>query len=145
MRLWSISPKYLDSRGLVALWREGLLAKRVLEGNTNGYKNHPQLNRFNDMNDPVGLINSYLVEVYEESLSRGYKFDKTKIKLGLVVEEKIVVTSGQIVYEQEHLRRKLEKRSREDLKRLGDDKILEVNSIFRVVKGGIQEWERLGI
>jgi len=25
MRLWTLHPKYLDARGLVALWREGLL------------------------------------------------------------------------------------------------------------------------
>jgi hypothetical protein len=28
---------------LVAVWREGLLAQAVLQGKTNGYKNHPQL------------------------------------------------------------------------------------------------------
>ena len=46
MRLWSVHPKYLDSKGLVALWREALLAKQVLEGGTKGYRNHPQLDRF---------------------------------------------------------------------------------------------------
>ena len=34
MRLWSLHPKYLDARGLVALWREGLLAQAVLKGQT---------------------------------------------------------------------------------------------------------------
>ncbi|MDI3502728.1 MAG: hypothetical protein PWR13_285 [Archaeoglobi archaeon] len=28
MRLWSIHSKYLDAKGLVAVWREGLLAKK---------------------------------------------------------------------------------------------------------------------
>jgi len=42
MRIWSIHPKYLDAKGLVALWRETLLAKHVLEGKTKGYTNHPQ-------------------------------------------------------------------------------------------------------
>jgi hypothetical protein len=46
MRIWSIHPKYLDIKGLVALWREALLAKHVLEGRTKGYRNHPQLDRF---------------------------------------------------------------------------------------------------
>lgn len=27
MRLWSLHPRYLDSKGLVALWCEALLAK----------------------------------------------------------------------------------------------------------------------
>ena len=46
MRIWSIHPKYLDTKGLVALWRETLLAKNVLEEKTKGYKYHPQLIRF---------------------------------------------------------------------------------------------------
>ena len=41
MKLWSIHPKYLDAKGLVALWREALLAQKVLDGKTEGYKNHP--------------------------------------------------------------------------------------------------------
>ena len=40
MRIWSLHPKYLDAKGIVALWRETLLAKHVLEGKTKGYKNH---------------------------------------------------------------------------------------------------------
>ena len=36
MRLWSVHPQHLDVRGLVALWREGLLARKVLLGETNG-------------------------------------------------------------------------------------------------------------
>ena len=59
MRLWSIHPKYLDARGLVALWREGLLAQKVLKGETRGYINHPQLNRFNSKRDPIGAIGRY--------------------------------------------------------------------------------------
>jgi len=30
MRLWTIHPKYLDRQGLLALWREALLAQKVL-------------------------------------------------------------------------------------------------------------------
>ena len=60
MRLWSLHPKYLDTKGLVALWREALLAKHVLEGKTIGYKNHPQLNRFKDSGNAVNFINGYL-------------------------------------------------------------------------------------
>lgn len=37
MRLWSIHPKYLDAKGLVALWREALLAQKVLKGETTGW------------------------------------------------------------------------------------------------------------
>jgi len=67
MRLWSLHPKYLDSKGLVALWRETLLAKHVLEGKTKGYRNHPQLDRFKLSEDPLAAINYYLQMIYEES------------------------------------------------------------------------------
>lgn len=36
MRIWSLHPKYLDSKGLIALWRESLLAQKVLMGKTSG-------------------------------------------------------------------------------------------------------------
>src|SRR5512147_2354284 len=78
MRIWSIHPKYLDTKGLVALWRETLLAKHVLEGKTKGYRNHPQLQRFKTAKDPLNNINHYLSVVYEEAIVRGYNFDKTK-------------------------------------------------------------------
>ena len=38
MRIWSIHPRYLDARGLVALWREALLARAVhAEAGRRGY------------------------------------------------------------------------------------------------------------
>src|SRR5690606_6899395 len=42
MRLWSLHPRYLDRQGLLALWREALLARAVLRGETRGYTLHPQ-------------------------------------------------------------------------------------------------------
>jgi len=66
MRIWSIHPKYLDTKGLVALWRENLLAKNVLEHNTRGYKNHPQLIRSKNSGTPLQAINHYLAAVYQE-------------------------------------------------------------------------------
>ncbi|GAB4325258.1 MAG: hypothetical protein Kow0059_21220 [Candidatus Sumerlaeia bacterium] len=79
MRLWSLHPRYLDTRGLVALWREGLLAKAVLEGKTRGYRAHPQLRRFRQAGDPVGAISAYLWAVFEEGRARGYRFDAGKL------------------------------------------------------------------
>ena len=46
MRLWTVGPKIIGSKGLVALYYEGLLAKGVLEGKTRLYPNHPQLFHF---------------------------------------------------------------------------------------------------
>jgi len=79
MRLWSIHPKYLDSIGLVALWREGLLAKKVLQGKTKGYKNHPQLIRFKNTKNPILSIDAYLYFVLEEASQRGFNFDNSKL------------------------------------------------------------------
>ncbi|WP_245747334.1 pyrimidine dimer DNA glycosylase/endonuclease V [Frateuria terrea] len=46
MHLWTPHPKHLDRQGLLALWREGLLARAVLRGQTRGYRQHPPLERF---------------------------------------------------------------------------------------------------
>ncbi|EYT62792.1 hypothetical protein H483_0109490 [Dietzia sp. UCD-THP] len=46
MRLWSIRPDLLDRVALVAGWREGLLAQKVLRGHPGGYHRHPPPGRF---------------------------------------------------------------------------------------------------
>ena len=109
MRIWSLHPKYLDTKGLVALWRETLLAKKVLENKTKGYKNHPQLGRFKNAKDPLDAINQYLAEVHKEARRRQYNFDREKINWDFK-KSKLIVTKGQIEFEKNHLLNKLEKR-----------------------------------
>lgn len=140
MRIWSLHPKYLDAKGLVALWRETLLAQHVLEGKTKGYTNHPQLIRFKAVENPQEAINQYLAEVWEEATIRGYKFDRTKINWDFTPIE-ISVTSEQINYEREHLSRKLLVRDEEKLRTLPNYSDLEVAQIFRIVEGEIEPWE----
>jgi hypothetical protein len=140
MRLWSLHPKYLDSKGLVALWREGLLARAVLKGETEGYKNHPQLIRFKNLNHPVSFIDSYLLNVYEESLLRSYKFNRNKIGHDFT-ESKINVTNGQIKFECKHLRLKLKVRDQIKYNELLKINLPDTNPIFRVVEGDIEPWE----
>ena len=118
MRLWSLHPSYLDSKGLVALWREALLAKAVLEGKTIGYKNHPQLDRFKSTSDPVMAVSYYLKEVYDESIIRGFRFDPSKIIALNDLPVEIPVSRGQIEYEANLLLHKLKKRSTKDCLRL---------------------------
>jgi len=79
MRLWSIHPGYLDSKGLVALWREGLLAQNVLRGQTQGYRNHPQLLRFRRTGHGEIAIAYYLWHVAAEVDKRNYNFEKKKL------------------------------------------------------------------
>ena len=140
MRIWSVHPKYLDAKGLVALWRETLLAKNVLEGNTKGYKNHPQLNRFKAEENPLEAINQYLAEVWDEATRRGYNFDRNKIDFDFQ-KIKIDVTIGQLQYEFNHLLKKLEQRDPERYKQFEKLKMVDCAEIFDVKEGEIEKWE----
>lgn len=141
MRLWSIHPRYLDCKGLLALWRESLLAKRCLQGKSRGYNNHPQLTRFKESRNPIKSIDSYLFFIYQESLKRCYKFDKRKI--GNKSNIKIRVSSGQLMYELNHLKKKLRKRDPKRYKELLKVKHPEANPLFIVTKGPIEGWEKV--
>ncbi|MCX8189942.1 MAG: pyrimidine dimer DNA glycosylase/endonuclease V [Candidatus Diapherotrites archaeon] len=142
MRLWSISPKYLDSKGLVALWREGLLAKKVLLGKTNGYKNHPQLFRFLRYRRPLDAINSYLTYVFEEAKKRDYRFRKDKIT-AMEMRSIIPVKKGQIEYEFKHLKNKLLVRDKSAYEKCLLVRKIEPNPVFKIVHGGIEPWEKI--
>src|SRR6185436_18737594 len=109
MRLWSLHPRYLDAKGLVALWRETLLAKHVLEGRTKGYTRHPQLVRFMELAKPVHAIDQYLSVVLAEAVQRGYRFDASKIG-PQHPPTKVPVTTGQLAFERMHLLNKLKAR-----------------------------------
>ena len=146
MRLWTISFKYLDAKGLVALWREALLAKNVLAGLTRGYKNHPQLDRFYAHENAQSAINAYLAGVYKEACPRGYKFDAAKV--GDFDERnlaKISVSRGQIEYEFAFLQEKLKSRDIKTYEQNLSVKNVEIASIFKEVEGGIEPWEKVKI
>jgi hypothetical protein len=140
MRIWSLHPKYLGRIGIVALWREALLAKHVLEGKTKGYRNQPQLERFKKAENPLDCINQYLTAVYEESVKRGYRFDKAKIR-GNFKPTKLTVTSGQLNYERVHLLDKLKMRDIIKYNELIGETTFEPHPLFEVVKGDVEEWE----
>lgn len=142
MRLWSIHPCHLDAKGLVALWREGLLAQSVLLGNTKGYKNHPQLKRFRTNDDPLGAIASYLRYVVEEADRRGYKFNRDKIS-NRHIKNKIPVTNGQLDYEYQHLLGKLKERDPGSYKQLKMVKKIKPLPIFKKISGSVEEWEKI--
>lgn len=142
MRLWSLHPKYLDTKGLLAAWREGLLAKKVLEDNIKGYRNHPQLQRFKAAPDPIRAINAYLCYIVEEARSRSFAFDEGKIT-PYTLDTPLTVTDGQLAYEWQHLLRKLETRDPERYQRIVQEGPVVPHPLFRVVKGNIAEWEVL--
>jgi len=142
MRIWSLHPGYLDSKGLVALWRETLLAKKVLEGKTKGYKNHPQLIRFRETKSPLSAINKYLEQLVKEAKNRGYNFDRRKVERTRS-SEKIQVATGQVRYEFEHLLNKLKKRDTKRYEKIKNIKHIQLHSLFRSKRGGIEGWEKV--
>ncbi len=142
MRIWSIHPKCLDTKGLVALWRETLLAKKVLAGKTKAYRNHPQLNRFKEMIDPEGGVDHYLSYIYEEAKRRNYNFNREKINWDFEFMG-LAVTKGQIQFEARHLLAKLKKRDPGRFQSLSLLDHFDPHPIFQVVDGPIEDWERI--
>ena len=140
MRLWSIHPEYLDAKGLVALWQEGLLAQKVLLGETTGYKNHPQLNRFKNSSNSLGAIACYLRCVEKEAKKRGYKFNSKKI-INKRIKTKLLVSDGQVEYEFNHLLSKLKNRNPISFIKLNNIKSIKLHPLFKKNKGGIEVWE----
>lgn len=152
MRLWTVHPKYLDAQGLVALWREALLAQKVLLGETRGYRSHPQLDRFRAQPDPISAIGAFLAGVADEAERRSYAFDTSKIVRapdtrvadgpGADDVARITVTEGQLFHEWRHLLRKLEARSPAVLAAHAAVDRPDAHPIFEIVAGDVEPWER---
>lgn len=141
MRLWTIHPRHLDSKGLVAAWREALLAQKVLAGETKGYRHHPQLVRFQAQAEPRAAIATFLTGLADEARSRGYRFDISKIS-ELRFTGQIDETSGQLAYEWSHLLAKLQVRAPEMARQWSKLKLPESHPLFRIIPGEVREWER---
>jgi len=142
MRLWTLHPKYLDARGLVALWREALLAQKVLRGETRGYRHHPQLIRFAGTRNPPAALAAYLKAVHDEAVRRGYQFNTSKIGRRQF-RGKVKETRGQLLYEWRHLQRKLRKRDPKRFRELATVKIPMPHPLFRILPGEAREWEKI--
>src|SRR6185295_6257030 len=140
MRLWTLHPKHLDAKGLVALWREALLAQKVLRGATKGYRHHPQLRRFSATPDPPAALAAYLTAVHEEATRRGYHFDASKIGSRLS-RRMIPETLGQLLYEWRHLKRKLRFRDPVRYRATLNVKTPAAHPLFRIVAGRVRDWE----
>ncbi len=141
MRLWSVHPGYLDPQGLVALWREALLARAVLRGHTRGYRHHPQLERFKIHRRPRSAISTYLAGIYADATMRGYSFDQAKVgnaRTGV----RIPVTEGQLAFEWEHLLRKMSVRSPSRYRQWRSTRLPRCHPLMRCCAGPIEPWER---
>ncbi len=143
MRLWSLHPSYLDSIGLIALWREGLLARKVLLGQTKGYTQHPQLIRFRETENPIQTIDTYLKAVHDESVRRGYNFDLSKISpCESQPPPRLPLPDKQLEYEFHHLLNKLKKRSLRQYSLLQQTTAILSHPLFQVMPGDICSWEK---
>ena len=142
MRLWSIHPKYLDRQGLLGVWREGLLAQKVLLGKTKAYKNHPQLERFN-----IQTLQQYLHYICDEGINRNYNFNRKLIEEKKRLNYRLSVTTEQLKYEFELLQDKLIIRNQESLywdnEELRNEKEIEPNPLFKIIIGDIEKWEKI--
>ena len=143
MRLWSLHPKYLDRQGILGLWREGLLAQKVLSDQTKGYRNHPQLLRFRNSKNPQKAISLYLLSVYNEAARRGYRFDLSKIgDTSSGRELKIPLNRGQLKYEFKHLLKKIKIRDYPPYKKNKKIKKIYVHPLFKIKEGMKEDWEK---
>lgn len=138
MRLWSIHPDLLDRAALVAGWREGLLAQKVLRGLTTGYRNHPQLDRFRALPDPVAGVATWLHGLADAADARGYRFDRTRVILP-PGPERLPLTEGQLALEWAHLRAKVTERDPDWLDRLVTPR---PHPMFDLAPGPVAVWER---
>lgn len=145
MRIWSVHPSLLDTKGLVACWRETLLAQKVLQGLTKGYTNHPQLDRFKASSDPLAYICTYLHGLADEADRRGYSFNR-----GLLVRpprddlEPLPVTDGQLDYEISFLTEKVKSRSPRWYDQYFTTSPVKIpHPLFTVVPGGVENWEKI--
>ena len=142
MRLWSLHPRYLDAKGLTACWREALLAQQVLRGVTRGWRQHPQLRRFQALPGPVAGVAAYLRLIHAEAERRGYQFDHGKIARARPVPP-LPVTRGQLHYELAHLRAKLRQRDHRAYEALVTVTEPVPHPLFYVVPGPVEPWEIL--
>ena len=146
MRLWSINPTYLDSQGLNAVWREGLLAQSVLRGKTKGWKNHPQLERFKNTTNAIVAIGYYLLKIFEESQRRTFHYNYSKIMIPVNTVHKIPITTGQLDYEYAILKARVKNRSPTKYHELicleRNDQHPEPHPLFVMVKGEVEHWEK---
>lgn len=117
MRLYLVHPSYLDAKGLIGLWRESLLAQKVLFRLRNGeskvgYANHPSLLKFKSLPEDqwVDSIGSYLFHVLYESRVRNYNFDKSRILSDSELDQKIKISESELDQEVNVLKSKLSNR-----------------------------------
>ena len=141
MRLWTLHPKYLDAKGLVAAWREALLAQAVLR-DRNDWLPKPSST---DPVPPLTLTGSKYRVLSSRAACRGkpawVSVRPRKDRLPRGGRSRLKATLGQLGYEWKHLRAKLAIRDKAWLASLGRVARPDAHPTFRVVPGDVEDWE----
>lgn len=152
-RLWSLHPGYLDQKGLGACWKEAKGAQTSLMNPDAGGQQHSALIRFRAHHDPVGAIGAYMRSLWvEAALRRNYRYNYKLIAQPNPPSEvyetnfAMPVTKGQVQYEAEFLREKINKRDGLPRLYLPSPNTLEairLHPLFYMVEGDVEDWERV--
>ena len=139
-RIWSLHPKYLDGIEIFFLWRNCIMAKKILDGTEKVNRKFPHLARFESSSNPIGAINIYLSEVYKIASTHGKNFKLDKFDDSFK-DISLNVTKGQMEYEVELFKKKLRNRSSDTNALIFKIKIIEPNPLFKVVEGNKEAWD----
>jgi hypothetical protein len=82
----------------------------------------------------------YLREIYREAIQRGYRFHADKIAES-ERDIQIPCTRGQLLYEWNHLREKLQRRATDRYWAIESILEPEPHPLFRIVEGDVEDWE----
>lgn len=91
----------------------------------------------------MSCIAAFLRTVQAEGARRGHAFDAGKIARGGGVEP-IDVARGQLDHKWAHLLDKLRRRDPERLGALSTVRRIQPHPVFRIVPGGVEDWEKGG-
>ena len=134
MNLWSFHPKYLDEKGLRAVWQDALFAQNVLSGRIKDHrKYYPQLMKFNNYFEPLAAIGAYLGFIYDDGVERGIIFQEHKIMHRSKRENIFQVDRERLEDEFEQYKRKMQTVSMLQTAKLRQVSKVEPHPIFEVV------------
>lgn len=146
MRLWSFHPKYLDPCGSWRCYSEGMGGIRALLGHQRMHAQHPQLERWRALDNPTNAIAWYLDVVHTEASWNNMQWAAEHTEHMAHVDSPrptITVTHGQLVWEWQHYRHKLETQRGRDRYLAGLPAVygVEPHPMLRVVEGLVEPWE----
>ena len=130
MRIWLVHPSLFDQKAISGQWFEAIMARNALTRERHGYQNHPALNIFKNSEHPARAVDTYLNYLYEESIKRGYKFNKKYLN-NFLEEVRIKIGFNELVDDFDELQSRLNKRDSKYDDNVANGKIMP-NPLFEV-------------